>query len=441
MREVIRSPNADGTLAFIATPQSGLRFYNSLDDTIYEPLVEWSTPFYKGAFSGLFKFGFRGTFRERAFDARRFRYTPVRTSTLDLLLPSNELFGPANIRPDGFIIRENTRGTDRYDAQMDIYGGFGMLDLAIGPRWRVIAGARVEDASITVTTIDPLVPGALPAVARLDNRDPLPGVNVIYALSARQNLRFGYGRTLSRPDFRELSPFDFTNVLGGFNVVGNPELQRAKIDNFDVRWEWFMGGDQLLAASFFHKKFDHPIEVTIQPITGDLRQTYLNADGARNTGFELELRRNLGIVNRRLAQFALHGNFTFVDSNVDIGESQRNLLTSLERPLVGQSRYIANVSAEWLKPKWRSSARFFVNYTSRRVSDVGGLGIADIYQEGNTFLDFVYQYDIAEGGRWSIKFSAENLGDNQYRWTQADILQRAYNLGRTFNIGTSFSIF
>ena len=108
---------------------------------------------------------------------------------------------------------------------------------------------------------------------------------------------------------------------------------------------------------------------------------------------------------------------------------------------MGQSRYLANLGAEWLKPRWRSSARFFLNYTSRRVSDVGALGLPDIYQEGYTLIDFVYQYDIKEGGRWSIKFSAENLGDNQYRWMQADTLQRAYNLGRTFNIGTSFSLF
>jgi hypothetical protein len=40
-----------------------------------------------------------------------------------------------------------------------------------------------------------------------------------------------------------------------------------------------------------------------------------------------------------------------------------------------------------------------------------------------------------------LRFAAENLGDNHYHWTQADILQRSYRLGRTFSVGTSFSIF
>jgi outer membrane receptor protein involved in Fe transport len=116
-------------------------------------------------------------------------------------------------------------------------------------------------------------------------------------------------------------------------------------------------------------------------------------------------------------------------------------LTSANRPLMGQSRFIMNGIAEWNRREWRSNARFYVNSVSRRLTDVGTFRLPDIYQERNTFLDFVYQYDIGEKRRWSIRFSAENLTDNQYRWTQADITQRAFRIGRTFSIGTSFNIF
>ena len=175
--------------------------------------------------------------------------------------------------------------------------GLPWLIFPLGRKWRVVGGVRVEDASINVTTIDPLVPDSVPAIARLDNRDPLPSVNLTYALTSRQNLRLAYARTLSRPDFRELSPFDFTNVLGGFNTVGNPALRRAKIDNYDARWEWFPGGNQVIAASYFYKDFTDPIEVTIQPTT-DLRQSFINAAGAKNQGVELEFRRDLGFIHR-----------------------------------------------------------------------------------------------------------------------------------------------
>ena len=143
LREVVRGRMDDGSFAFLALPESALRFYNKLEDRIYEPLAEWGKPFYSGRFSGMLRFGFRGTFRTRDFSARRFRFIPVRSVTLNPLAPSNELLGPDNIRPDGFEIRENTRGTDTYDADMDVYGGYGMVDLALGPRWRVIGRLRV----------------------------------------------------------------------------------------------------------------------------------------------------------------------------------------------------------------------------------------------------------------------------------------------------------
>lgn len=441
LREVFRGPLPNGQFTFLSLGSSGLRFFNDLKDKICEPQAEFSRPFVKGIVSGLWKVGFRGTFRDRNFQARRFRFIPQRITTLPLTAPSNTLFSTANIRPDGFQIVEFTRATDRYDASMDIYAGYGMLDLAIGSKWRVVGGVRVEDADIQVVTQDPLIPNAAPQRASLINRDPMPGVNVIYALSPRQNLRFSVSQTVSRPDFRELSPFDFNNVLGGFVAQGNPNLLRAKVLNFDVRWEKFLGGNQVLAASYFVKDFTNPVEVSIIAAASDLRQTYVNAEGAFNTGFELEARKNLSFLNPKLRQFLVQGNFTFVDSNIRLRPDQARLLTSQERPLVGQSRYIFNVITEWLKPEWRSTSRFYVNSVSRRLTDVGTFGLPDIYQNRNLFLDFVYQLSLTETGKWQFRFNAENLGDNRYQWTQGPIVQRQYQLGRTFSLGLSYSLF
>jgi outer membrane receptor protein involved in Fe transport len=227
--------------------------------------------------------------------------------------------------------------------------------------------------------------------------------------------------------------------VGGYSTVGNPNLVRSKIDNFDVRWEWFMGGSQVFAVSYFFKRFDDPIEVSIQA-TADIRQSFLNADSARNQGLELEWRKSLRFLSPKLAQFSVGANFTVVDSDVTLPQGQLNL-TSKRRPLVGQSRYIVNGQVEWNRPQWRSSSRFYANSVSRRITDVGTFGLPDIYQERNTFLDFVYQYDIRENGRWNLRFSAENLADNNYLWTQAGITQRNFKLGRTFTVGTSISIF
>jgi TonB-dependent receptor len=367
-------------------------------------------------------------------------FSPQRISTLDLYLPSNQLFAAPYIRPDGFEIVEYTRGTDAYNAEMNIYAGYAMVDLALGPRWRLVGGIRFEDSDQLVTTIDNLVPNAAPVSAGLHNTDPVPAVNVIYALTGRQNLRVSYSRTVSRPDFRELSPFDFTDVQGGFVTTGNPNLVRATVDNYDARWEWFPGGNQLVAASVFAKRFKNPIERTMLP-SNDLRQSFANAAGANNIGVELEFRRSLGSFWSKLREFGVSSNFTFVDSNIDLRDEDARIVTSQSRPLLGQSRYVANGILEWQRPKWRSNAKFFANYVARRISNVGFLGLPDLYEEGNTFLDFVYQYSPGEKSKWSLRFEAENLGNNDYRWTQGGAIQRDYHLGRTFQIGFNYALF
>ena len=440
MREVIRGQLDDGRWAFAALSSSGMRFSNGLKERLYEPLGEVSKPFYRGWLTGAFTVGFRGTFRHRDFQARRFRFIPVRSTTLNLFAPSNQLFAAENIRPDGFQIIEFTRATDSYNADMDIYAGYATVDMNLGPRWRVTGGVRVEDADINVVTLDPLIPNAKPQTASLVNRDPMPGVNVTYMLTPRQNLRAGYSRTVSRPDFRELSPFDFNNVYGGFVTQGNPNLVRAKVQNTDFRWEWFPGGNRLLAASFFHKDFDNPIEVTILP-SNDLRQTFINAAGARNIGFEIEGRTTLSVLSPRLREWFVGGNYTFVDSNIRIRPQDSILLTSRNRPLIGTSRHIFNVLTEWKKPRWRSESRLDFNYVGRRVTDVGTFGVPDIYQEPLTLVDFSYRFYLVESGKYSVRFTGENLADNHYHWTQGEFTQRSFRLGRTFTVGLSVNIF
>ncbi len=443
LREVIRNKLPNGRYIFSASGSSGIRFFSDLADRIYEPQGDYSIPFFKGKISGLFKMGMRVTARRRDFTARRFLYSPQQSSTLDLYAPSNQLFAASNIRPSGFQITEFTRATDTYNADLTIWAGYAMVDMSLGARWRLEGGIRVEDADQNVNTFDNRIPNAKPVRAGLKNTDPAPAVNAIYSLGAKQNFRLSWSRTLSRPDFRELSPFDFNNTLGGFVTAGNPDLKRATINNFDARWEWFPGGNQLIAASVFSKVFNQPIEQTIVP-SNDLRQTFVNAKGARNLGLELEFRRSLKSVHHRLQDFALSSNFTFVDSSIDIKPEDATIVTSQSRPLIGQSRYIGNAILEWRRPKWRSDGRFYANYVSRRISDVGTFRVPDIYQESNVLLDFVYQRSFGgsdEKSRWGLRFEAENLGDADYRWTQGPFVQRDYRLGRTFQIGLTYSVF
>ena len=439
LREVRRIVRPNGDIDFLADPDSGIRFWGSLDERLYEPAVAWKLPFFKGSMSGSLDLGFRGTFRDRVFKGRRFRFTPGPRSRIDLSLPTNQLFATGNIRPDGIQFREITRGTDSYTADMSVYAGFAELDLALSQKWRLNGGLRIEDAELNVVTLDPLNAGARPVVSRLVNRDPLPAVSVVYALTPSQNLRFAWGRTVARPDFRELTPFEFTEIIGGFSTVGNPGLQRTAIDNLDFRWEWYSAAGQLLSAGFFYKNFTDPIELVLEP-GANQRRTWLNAKGAKNFGVELELRRHLGTIHPRLREFFVTANFALVDSNIVIPDDVKTSITNRRRPLIGQSRYLLNTAVEWSRPQWRSSVRLFANYFSRRIAEVGSFGLDDTYEEGRTNLSLVYEFQLREDGAWRLQCSAENLTNTDYLWTQGGQIRRLFTPGVTVKVGLNFDL-
>jgi TonB-dependent receptor len=413
--------------------------FNDLEDNIYQPSVAILKPFYAGGIAGNVKFGSSIAFRDRDFMSRRLRFNQFGSSGLNFFESPNSLFREENIRPNAFEIFEETRVTDRYHADRNVYAGFGQVDLAFNAKWRLIAGLRVERTDQLMATFNPFDPALNREESPFQSTDPLPAVNLIYELTQRSNLRFGFSQTVSRPDFRELALFDFLDVTGGRLVVGNPNLVLAKIQNYDARWEFFPGGNQLLAASFFYKDFTDPIEQVIQPSIG-LRTSFDNAKSARNAGLELEFRRSLEFLNPNLRQFALSANFTVVDSQIDLTGAQKQVLTSLQRPMAGQSRYLYNIIGEWSKPKWRSTTRAYLNSFSGRISDVGAEGLPDVYQQGATTLDVVYELDVREGGHWKMRFSAQNLTDANWLWTQGGSTFRQYHRGRTFTIGNSFRI-
>ena len=315
-----------------------------------------------------------------------------------------------------------------------------MGDVGFG-KWRFIGGGRLESDTQRVTTFDLFRRvNQTTAESLLHSTDLLPSVNVIYRLASNVNLRGAYSQTLNRPEFRELAPFDFTDVVGGRSVVGNPDLERARIANYDIRWEWFPSPEDLLSVSFFFKDFDKPIERIVEP-TAQLRTSFLNADGAQNLGAEIDFRRNLGFLAEALAPFSANFNYTYVNSNIDIPQQARNVVTSLRRPLEGQSRHVFNGILEYQKPRWHTTARLLFNFRGRRITDVGALGLPDIYEESYPRLDAVLIKSFGESGQWGFKIGAENVLNREILFTQGGQRFRAFSRGRSYSAGLSYSLF
>jgi outer membrane receptor protein involved in Fe transport len=323
-----------------------------------------------------------------------------------------------------------------------------MVDLPLADDWRFVGGVRVESSKQNVLTFDPFNAARPPIESSLDNTDVLPGLNIIYRLNDGMNLRGGYSQTVNRPEFRELAPFEFTDVVGGRAVVGNPDLRRALIRNADVRWEWFPSGSEVIAASFFYKDFEDPIERVVEA-TAQLRTSFQNALGAVNKGLELEARKNIG------QWFFSAANYTFVDSAIELERGTAQVQTSLDRPLAGQSKNVFNGIFEFHIPEGKAissggvipaegyflgglSVRLLYNFNGDRITDVGSLGLPDIIEEGRGRFDLVavWRYNSLV-----FRFSADNLNDPEHLYTQGGELQRSFKFGRTFTFSLGYAVF
>ena len=433
-RENIYEDRGDGTYTFRDVTHSGSRFFFDLEDDEYNARADWKIPI--GA-QGLFKFGALLRDRSRTFDARRFRFLPADKvdDTVNLSDPPEILFQTRNIAPRVFELRESTRATDNYLADHLIYSGYLMLDMPVSSKWQFMTGLRLESSAQKVTTYDPFSAAADPIVADLETLDLLPGANLMYRLTERMNLRLAVSRTITRPDFRELAPFEFTDFVGGRTILGNPELERTQINNFDFRWEAFPHIGGVVAVSAFYKRFQKPIEQIVQP-QAEVRITYENADAANNYGLELEARQNLGVLTPTLSKFSINTNAALISSQVvlpDVG-----IQTSSERPLQGQCPYIVNVSIGYGDPNWGISSAVAYNIFGRRLSEVGNHGVPDVYEQPRGQLDVSFGRVVAD--YFKISFSAKNLLDPDVYFKQGEATYVRYKLGRAFSFGVSYNL-
>ncbi|MEW6130177.1 MAG: outer membrane beta-barrel protein [Acidobacteriota bacterium] len=428
---------------YFAQTQSLFHLFNKMRENVREPAFDLAKYFFFGSASLNTKLGASYINRDRSFDSRRFRFLPRGNilTTLNTSLPPEQLLTPENIKgTNGFEIREETRTTDHYDALHNIYAGYLMADYTL-KNWRFIGGARVEKSEQRVNTFEPYRPEVVPIAADLDNTDVLPSAGLVYTFrNGTMNLRGGFSRTVARPQFRELSPFEFTDVTGGRSAVGNPDVKRTLISNFDGRYEWYFGATELLAIGVFHKQLDDPIEVVVEATTS-LRTSFRNAEKARNTGVEIELRKNLGNWWERLKHFSVNTNYTYVKSRVDIGAENVGILTSANRPLIGQAKNIVNFVLDHEIPKWGIESRALFNYTGERITEVGAFGLPDTIQKGYPNFDLSFTKGFGVERRWRVEFQIENLLDRQHNYRVGSELFRTYRNGRSFEFGIAYKIF
>ena len=414
--------------------QSGFMYYNDLEDEIDDYRADWETFFSSGDSFGSFKVGVRQWTNDRIFGGRRLRMFPRVTEGIDLGGTPERIYVPENIDFFGFQLTEVTNATDSYRADWVVDALYAQVDYGWAD-WRIAGGLRMEDSDQNVVTIDRTALGGAETTTNKSESDVTGSFSLIRSLGATQNLRFGFSRTVNRPEFREVAPFRFKHIVGGFVVVGNPDVERALIDSFDARWEWFPSAGDVVAASVFYKDFTDPIEsVVISAV--EPTETFRNAEGARNLGVELEFRRSLGFFGAGGKDWTAILNYTFIDSEIRI-DARTTVLTNPVRPLAGQPDNLVNLGIEWAPSHYDAALRVLYSMVDDRIHLGGVEGLPDVTESGRSTVDVVWRQGLVAG--LDLKVAATNVLGAEREWKQGGEVFRLYDPGRGVSLGVGYS--
>jgi hypothetical protein len=469
---------ADGvSTLLIGTASSGQRYFADLDETLQEYKADFSVPFDTSFALGdttlggnsIVKLGAAHMYRDRDFKllilTNRVAGGDAILGNIDLATATaDDLFQPLNYGPGGLaLIPIPGAENERFQSSQTVSAGYAMADIPIlADKLRLIAGARLEYSYIFVVGALPAGPVRQP----INDLDVIPAASLVYSLTDKTNLRFAYSRTVSRPEFRELNPAIIPTSPGQREFRGNIGLTSAKIQNFDLRWEWFVGPLELLSFGMFYKDLSNPIELSAVPGASGVIETRTNAEEAIAWGAEFEARKNfnflvpyarrwkaLGGAAYALADIELVFNGTLVESEVSglrpVPGFPELLVTNENRALTDQAPFVINTALQYEHFDW-GTFRLLYNTVGETIVAAGTRSqdsvLDDIKQQRRDQVDFVWLRNWSPYGQSiKTKLSVENITNDDHLETQRiisanqDFVSSHYFTGVTFNLGMTYS--
>src|SRR5580700_11061480 len=156
--------------------------------------------------------------------------------------------------------------------------------------------------------------------------DPLPSVQLRYAISPDSDIRAVYARAISRPNPYDMVPYvTLDNSSNPLSVaVGNPNLKPEHANDYDVLYEHYLKPYGLLQAGFFYKQLTQPIYYLADPdyqgtqypqYVGDIFDYIANGVDAKLYGVELAYIQRFGFLPGAWSGFGLTANYSKTGSS------------------------------------------------------------------------------------------------------------------------------
>lgn len=345
------------------------REWTQLDEHILSLGVNDKHHFKFGNFEPNLQVGAYGEYRTREYQTRNFIYnwnvsdnnmpSDFRHSDIPTLLSSE-----ANMGYDKLYLLEEKQMRNNYRGHNTLGAGYLALSLPFG-KLGIHAGVRFEHNDMELISNSRDYEKS-ESSRHYKTDDVFPSLNTTYKISDQHQVRLSYGRSINRPEFREVSSSVYYDFDLASNVQGNTELKNCYVDNLDLRYEWYPSRGELISLAVFYKHFDSPIEWTYTVAGGtDLIYSYKNAKSANNYGVELDIRKNLGFIG--LKDFSWSFNGALIKSKVQFEKGAKEE----DRPMQGQSPYLINTGIFYKNAPLKMDIALLYNRIGKRIIGVG----------------------------------------------------------------------
>lgn len=433
-RQVMFAKNVDGSLSlFKLNQQETMRYFGELFEDEWNGEVKIKYNLNKADNPDFIRLGSSMRNKSRDFYSADFYYNVKNLqANVDDIYKTNGYLNLENVANGSITINKNSQPRNKYYADADIVATF--LDFEYYPihNFLIAGGVRYEHATQKVRY---WTDAAEEKLGKLNADDLFPALNLKYILNENQNIRFSASRTITRPSFIEMAPFEYQESYGGIKSRGYAGIKNGYNTNLDLRYEIFSKSGDMFSIGTYYKYLKDPIE-KIQEYSGSIIQSYRNVDEGTAAGVELEIRKKI------VKDLKVDFNASYIYTHISLPEG--GTYTDRSRRLQGASPYLINLDINYA-PKFgdekESSFSLVYNIQGPRINSVGIGGVNNVMEEAYHSLDFVSSYSL--NSKIKLKFQAKNLINQEQKFSQkvADTgkkeIVESYKKGLSLGIGFS----
>lgn len=339
-----------------------------VNTTKYTGNIDWKIPFNQGKLSGFFKMGgkYRRQFRDRTSERIWSAFGGIDQIALDFpdrfqlnsddRITISQFFGPHDVGEylndrypfrfgptldkealraftdtysDAYYAEDERLRLQNYRSAESISAAYIMTKIQLAERLTIIPGVRVER---TQTSFEGLFGrsfelegqvfiDAQDTIGSQDYTELLPMVQLKYQILPWMDVRLAATRTLARPNFFDLIPWQQIDDINQVVQRGNAALQHTTAWNYDLAFS-FYNKYGLFTIGGFHKRLNNVdfqrISRDLDPNSGTTGYRLVTRDNLETEvlvfGAEVDLQTNLNFLPKPLDKLIVGINFTFLRS-------------------------------------------------------------------------------------------------------------------------------